>query len=386
VRRVASLAGGEETCPSPDKGAREVGADDPIRVLFANNYDMARARAGWRAGTYPAHHLYGTASLDNGFDVVDLPFSGEGRPAGLTRLTRHQFGDLGQQLATIKSRRRGAVVYGAAAQELRGLVALRAAHAFSTPIVGVFHSPPAPGRHRAAALQGFDRAIALSKHTQRGMVAAGIAPERITVVGWGADLDFAGFGPRLPAATDAPVVATGKTGRDMGTLLEALRATGLPAHIYGDRGELTRAGPIPEDVSIRPVSREDESSAPLRYDDAVTADLRSAALVAIPLSSTDRLTGLTEVVDVLACGRPMILTRTPYFDFDIERIGCGWWVAPGDVRGWSELLRAAMADRDRLEQMGRAGRAWAGEHLNARLFGEGVQRVLVEALGDASPG
>jgi glycosyltransferase involved in cell wall biosynthesis len=216
------------------------------------------------------------------------------------------------------------------------------------------------------------------------MVAAGIAPERVTVLGWGPDLDFAGFGPRGPAATDAPVVATGKTGRDMGTLLAALRASGLPAHIYGERAELARAGPIPEGVSIRPVSSQDAPSAPLTYDEAVTADLRSAALVAIPLSSTDRLTGLTEVVDALACGRPMILTRTPYFDFDIERIGCGWWVAPGDVRGWSERLSAAMADRERLERMGRAGRAWAGEHLNARLFAAGVRRVLLEALAASS--
>jgi glycosyltransferase involved in cell wall biosynthesis len=360
-------------------------APDAVPVLFANNYDMARARAGWRAGTYPAHHLYGTASLGSGFDVVDLRFGGGDRAARLTRLTRHQLGDVGQQLAAIRLRRRGAVVYGAAAQELRGLVAMRAARAFKTPIVGVFHSPPAPGRHRAAALRGFDRAIALSEHTRRGLLAAGIAPERIAVLGWGADLDFAGFEPRLAAAADAPVVATGKTGRDMDTLLAALRATGLPAHIYGDAGELARTGTIPEGMSIRPIAAADASAAALKYDEAVTADLRSAALVAIPLSGTDRLTGLTEVVDALACGRPMILTRTPYFDFDIERIGCGWWVPVGDVRGWSERLTAAMADRDRLERMGRAGRAWAEEHLNERLFGEGVRRLLLEALA-APPG
>ncbi len=356
-----------------------------VRVLFANNYDMARARAGWRAGSYPAHHLYGTAGLGDAglgsaFEVIDLPFSRDDRAAYLTQLTRSQLGDLGQELAAIKARRHGAVVYGAAAQELRGLVALRAARAFSTPIVGVFHSPPAPGGYRAAALRGFDRAIALSERTRQGMEAAGIAPERITVLAWGADLDFTGFGPRPPAAADAPVVATGKTGRDMRTLLEALAATGVPARVYGDRGELTRAAAIPEGVSVRPVSVNDVPGAPLRYDETVTADLRSAALVAIPLSSTDRLTGLTEVVDALACGRPMILTRTPYFDFDIEAIGCGWWVDPGDVRGWSERLTAAIADRDRLDQMGRAGRAWAEQHLNAQLFGEGVRRVLLEAV------
>jgi glycosyltransferase involved in cell wall biosynthesis len=353
-------------------------------VLFANNYDMARARAGWRAGVYPAHHLYGTTDLGSGFEVLDLPFSREDRAARLTRLTRSQFGDLGQQLAAIKAHRRNAVVYAAAAQELRGLVALRAARAFATPIVGVFHSPPAPGRYRAVALRGFDRAIALSEHTRQGMLAAGIAPQRVTVLAWGADLDFAGFAPRPPADADAPILATGKTGRDMGTLLAALRATGTSARIYGDRHELSALGPIPAGVSIQPVAVNDDTGAVLSYDEAVTADLRAAALVAIPLAGSDRLTGLTEVVDALACGRPMILTRTPYFDFDIERIGCGWWVAPGDVRGWSELLTAAMADRARLESMGRAGRAWAEQHLNAQRFGAGVREVLADAL--AGPG
>lgn len=362
----------------PEADGGSAGAGGPIRVLFANNYDMARARAGWRLGTYPAHHLYGTAALGEDFDVVDLPFSDADRAAALTRLTRRKFGDVGQQLAAVRACRGGAVLYGAAAQELRSLVALRAARLFHTPIVGVFHSAPSTRGLRGVALRGFDHTIALSEHTRRGMLDGGIAPERITVVNWGADLDFGGFAPREPAARDAPIVATGKTERDMATLLEALRVTGLPAHIYGDRGQLDRAGPIPAEVLVRPVSSNDASSAPMKYDDGVMADLRSAAVVAIPLLDPGRLSGLTEVVDVLACGRPMILTRAPYFDFDIERIGCGWWVEPGDVRGWSERLTAAMADRDRLEQMGRAGRRWAEEHLNAELFTAGLRRVLLK--------
>jgi glycosyltransferase involved in cell wall biosynthesis len=365
---------------SRDAGSEEAarGAREPIPVLFANNYDMARARAGWLAGTYPAHHLYGTAQLGGEFEVVDLPFHDGDRLARATELTRRRLGDLGQQLDAARSRRPGRVVYGAAAPELRSLAALRATRLFTTPIVGVFHSAPSSRLHRWSALRGFDRVIALSEQTRRDIVEAGIAPGRVSVLAWGADLDFAGFAPRAPAGALAPVVATGKTGRDMRTLLAALRATGLPAHIYGERGELDRAGPIPAQVTVRPVSSNDGTSAPMSYDAAVTDDLRSAAVVAIPLANTDRLTGLTEIVDVLACGRPMILTRTPHFDFDIEEIGCGWWVEPGDVRGWSERLTAAMADRDRLDRMGRSGRAWAEAHLNARLFTDGLRRVLLE--------
>jgi glycosyltransferase involved in cell wall biosynthesis len=350
-------------------------------VLFANNYDMARARAGWRAGTYPGHHLYGTAGLGEEFEVVDLPLATEGPLALATYLTRGKFGNLGQQLAAVKQGRRGSLVYGAAAHNLRALAALRAARLFSTPIVGVFHSAPSSGFSRGPALRGFDRAIALSQHARRGLVAGGMPPERVTVLGWGADLDFPGFAPRGPAAADAPVVATGKTGRDLRTLLQALRETGLPARIYGDRGALSLTAPIPEAVSVLPVAANDTSSAPLRYDEGVLADLRSAALVAIPLTNMKLLQGLTEVVDALACARPMILTRAPYFDFDIEAIGCGWWVERGDVRGWSERLTAAMADRERLAQMGRAGRAWAEEHLNAELFTAGLRRVLRDAAG-----
>jgi glycosyltransferase involved in cell wall biosynthesis len=361
--------------------ARETGAHDPIRVLFANNYDMARARAGWRVGTYPSHHLFGTAELGALFDVVDLPYGDEDLWGRITRRTRGRLGDVGQQVAAVRRRCSGSVVYGAAAHELRSLAALRAAGLFPDPIVGVFHGVPSHGPFSRSVLHGFDWAIAMSQYTRQRLLSAGMPPERITVPGWGPDLAFPGFEPVGVVARDAPVVATGKTGRDMPTLLEALRATGLPGRIYCDRMELEGRVRIPTHVELLPSSAPNSSpSGPLTYAHTL-ADLRSAAVVAIPLLELQPLHGLTEVVDALACGRPMILTRAPYFDFDIEEIGCGWWVERGDVSGWSERLSTAMADRDRLDEMGRAGRTWAGEHLNARLFGEGVRRVLLEVVG-----
>jgi len=353
-------------------------AGDPLTVLFANNYDMARARAGWQAGTYPAHHLYGTAELGESFEVVDLPFSGGGR---LTRLTRGKLGDPGQQLAALRERRRPAVVYAAAAHELRALATLRALRLVDVPIVGVFHGVPAPGLLNGALLRGFDRAIALSRCTRRALLDGGMPAARIQVLGWGPDLDFPGFQPLAAAARDAPVVATGKTGRDMRTLLAALAATGLRARVYCRPEQVDRTAAIPDHVELLAAEPAGYAAAsgPLHYGYALD-DLRSAAVVAIPLLETRPLHGLTEVVDALACGRPMILTRAPYFDFDIEAIGCGWWVGHGDLDGWCERLTDAMSDRERLDEMGRAGRSWAEEHLNARLFGEGVREVLLEAV------
>ncbi len=355
---------------------------EPVRVLFANNYDMARARAGWLAGTYPGHHLFGTARLGPPFAVTDLPYSGDDVFAAITRRTRGVLGDVGQQLAAAKGATRpGAIVYGAAAHELRALAALRAAGLFSTPIVGVFHGVPVRGRLARRALAGFDRAIAMSRYTERLLLEQGMAAERIVVLGWGADLAFPGFAPAAsPLPRDAKVAATGKTGRDLATLLAALRESGVAARVYGDAEELARSGPIPAAVEILPASAPDRGGrGPLSYAHTLE-DLRTAALVAIPLAERRPLHGLTEVVDALACARPMILTRAPYFDFDIEEIGCGWWVEPGDTRGWARLLSAAMSDRERLDEMGRAGRAWADERFNARLFEDGVREVLLGLL------
>jgi glycosyltransferase involved in cell wall biosynthesis len=350
---------------------------DTVRILFANNYDMARARAGWLAGSYPSHHLFGTAQLGAPFEVVDLPYGTEDLAAAITRRAKGRVGDVGQQLAALRLRS-GSIVYGATARDLRGLAALRAAGLFSAPVVGVFQPFPTRGWAARRVLRGFDKAIAMSRFTRDQLLAAGMPPDRIVVLGWGADLSFPGFAPSACESADALVVATGKTGRDLPTLLAALRQTGLPARLYGDRGQLQMTGTIPPGVEIVPaVDASRPSSSPLTYDHTL-ADLRSAAVVAIPLVDPHPLNGFTEVVDALACARPMIVTRAPYFDFDIEAIGCGWWVERGDVRGWSEALRTAMSDRERLAQMGRAGRAWAAEHFNARLFEDGVREVLLE--------
>jgi glycosyltransferase involved in cell wall biosynthesis len=365
---------------------------DAVTVLFANNYDMRKARAGWLTGTYPAHHLFGTTDLGPPFEVVDLPHHEFGLCARLTRLGREKrrsrdrfgrsgrLGDVGQQLAVLRSRRRPAIVYGAAAQELRALAALRGARLLHIPVVGVFHGVPYFGPRMSIGLRGFDRAIAMSQHTRDALLAAGLPARRIEVLGWGPDLDFPGFQAPVPIASDSPLVASGKTRRDMTTLLRALAGLEVPARVYCRSSQLDGSVAIPGHVQlVEPEPPRRSTPGPLSYEHTLV-DLRSAAVVAIPLKETHPLFGLTEVVDALACARPLILTRAPYFDFDIERIGCGWWVERGDVDGWVERLREAFSDRERLQRMGRAGHEWARERFNARLFADGVRRVLLDAL------
>ena len=349
-----------------------------MRVLFTNNYDMARARAGWRAGVYPGHHLYGTAELGPEFEVVDVQL----RPAGLvgilTEWAGDRIGNLGLQVNVVLRLRRNTVVYGAQARDLAALALLRRAGILRVPLVAIYYGKSAPGRLGRMALRGFDHLVAMSTDTRDSLVDMGVPAERVDVLGWGPDLDFPGFSAAPRAANDAPVVATGKTGRDMGLLVEALRRVGAPARVYGKAEEFA-SETLPENVTIVP-SMPPSSTQYGQYSYEYTlSDLHQASVVAIPLRERHPLHGLTEIADALACAKPVIVTRASYFDVDVEAIGCGWWVEPGDVDGWTRALREALSDRERLARMGEAGREWARARWNARKFADDLRLTLSRA-------
>jgi glycosyltransferase involved in cell wall biosynthesis len=346
-----------------------------IRLLVASNYDMQCARAGWRRGTYPAHHLFGTADLGAPFDVVDIRYHDDDLAARATRRLHGSIGDVGLQIRAMARMRRRSIIFGAQAHELTAVAALRRSRVIRVPVVAVFHGVRGAGRLKRFPLVGFDHAIALSRTTCRALMDAGVPEDRISALSWGPDLDFPGFASAHAPSSDGGIVATGKTGRDLETLIAALRLTGHTARIYADRHAVT--GPIPERVEmVAAVPPKPPPGAPYTYAHTV-ADLRSAAVIAIPLKDLHPLHGLTELADAIACARPVIATRAPYFDVDIEAVGCGWWVEQGDVQGWADTITEALSDRARLAAMGRAGHQWAREHWNARLFADGVRRVLL---------
>ena len=41
-------------------------------------------------------------------------------------------------------------------------------------------------------------------------------------------------------------------------------------------------------------------------------------------------------MDCLGIGKPVIMTKNPNIDIDIEKEGIGHWVEPGDVEEWKK--------------------------------------------------
>ena len=219
-------------------------------MLFTNNYDMHLARAGWRLGAYPSHHLFGTAYLGPQFDVVDVRYREDDVFARFTRYSRSLLGDVGSQLRVLSALRRGSIIYAAQAHEVTGLALARRQGLLRAPIVGVFHGVRWRLPLHRASLAGFDRAIAMSKLTAQALIRENYPADRISVLNWGPDLEFTEFSPEAPRSSEGGVVATGKTARDWRTLIEALARTGARARIYA--GESVSACRLPDNVEVVP--------------------------------------------------------------------------------------------------------------------------------------
>jgi glycosyltransferase involved in cell wall biosynthesis len=105
-------------------------------------------------------------------------------------------------------------------------------------------------------------------------------------------------------------------------------------------------------ISIRRLARA-QLAGPLYGDDK--SEAYAAADVFI-LPSLDENFGMT-IAEALAHGTPVISTKGAPWQ-GLEKYGCGWWVDHDVVALTSALDHAMSIDRQRLAEMGQAGKAW----------------------------
>lgn len=350
-----------------------------MRILCLNNYPLAKMHALADAGRMPRQHLWGTDALMRRAEVVLAPFQDAEEQRLLARtsaLLRHRLGQLDQQRLAL-TRPPYDVLFSGDGQSLRGIAAARPLLARSSRLVSVLHHPEPRGGPVGRALRGHTRLLALSEQLRRLAIERhGVDPARAHVAPWGPDLRFAGY---ASTGEQHGVVSAGKSNRDLTTLVGALADTGLRATVYDTRSAVADAPPAV--TLVRPGGPGSDPSSPGAYLFApVIEHLRGASVVAIPAADPHRLTGLTEVDDALALAKPIVITRSPYMPVDVEAVGCGIAVDPGDRAGWARALERLDADPDLRRAMGRRGRAFAEAGFNYDAFCDAVV-AAVEADG-----
>jgi glycosyltransferase involved in cell wall biosynthesis len=346
-------------------------------VCALNNYPLQKMWERARSGSAPAQHVWGVDALAaQGHRVAIAPFHEPEEGDLLDRLSarsRGLLGHLDQEGFALRRARRFDALYCADQTGLAGLALARGVLP-AARYISVVHHPLGNAARRAAAAR-HDVLVCLSP-ALRDELERTLPRRRARVIHlpWGPDLDSPLYVGRGEANG---VVSAGKSNRDVPTLTRALARAGAAALVYDLERRLPDA-PTPAVRVVHPGESDgvDPNSPGGYLPTRAIADTAAAAIVAIPVLDPGRLTGLTEAVDALALGKPIIATRSPYFPFDVEAVGCGIWVDPGDVDGWTRALERLLGDPGARAEMGAAGRRFAEREWNYEAFCRGLSELI----------
>lgn len=245
----------------------------------------------------------------------------------------------------------------------------------SRPAVGIscwwaqeLASGTRPGAEVARVMEGIDRLLVFSSNQREIFADAGIDPERIAPVLFGADHTY--FTPvRVEPRFDVLAVGVDR-GRDWDTLVAAARE--LPQHrfdIVTGPGRIPEAD-LPDNVTVHPPT-----------DFATYRDhLGAARLVVVPTFDLAYPTGQSVLLEAMASGRCVVVTGT---DAMREYIDDGRWnlsVPPRDPVALAAAISAALADDALRERVGRGAREAVEERFTFERMWGSVGELIRQAL------
>jgi glycosyltransferase involved in cell wall biosynthesis len=356
-----------------------------MKVLLLNNYPMDRSWELWQNGEYPGQHLWGATHLaKHGIEVEIVPYQTSkllnkiGRRLGL--------GDhLDQQLRILLRHTDYDAVYSACQTNTFLLAFLRSLKLFRKPLVALIHHPFSAPFKDSLFLNGHDRLLCLSEKVMEPFAQRPDIHKKMDFIAWGADLPF--YDADLPAAGTLPevapiahepvIVSAGKTERDHDTLVKACLSSGCALKIYCSANTAPRLGALPQRIEIHASNSAHNA---VSYQELLTA-YRHAFAIAIPLTKTHNLAGLTSLLDAIAVGKPVIMTRNPHIELDIEKEGIGFWVEPDDVQGWQQAIAYLLAHPEEASAMGDRGRRLCEKKYSLDGFTDTLARALHQVCG-----
>lgn len=197
-----------------------------------------------------------------------------------------------------------------------------------------------------------------------------LAPQaKVANLGWGVDLNFF---PKLEYNPEW-FFSCGIANRDFRTLADAAAKSSQPIRVISP-------GPLsgiqwPSNVHLvdgGPGWLIDKTKAITPREVIREYYPHSAATLIIMKNDPRQYTanGFTNLMEAMAVGQPVIMTRTGAMpgEIDLEREGCGIFVPPENPEALAEAMESLASDPSRAEAMGRKGRELCENHYNMKRY------------------
>lgn len=334
------------------------------RVLYLNSYGMAVAWRMFEQGQYPGQHLWGCLELvQMGYEVA-MPEELD-RSSAFYNYRRQDFKHIGFARRWLGSE---GIVYSAHTVVfwtplLASLNLLRA------PVVSLLY---ARGENIRFS-RGYAGLLALTPAAESR--ARDLAPAaKVAHLGWGVDLSFFPVLPYQPRW----FLSSGKTRRDFKTLCAVAAASPLPVQVINPQIESELKWPSNVEVFTGRAGQEWET---VSYHDLIYEHYAgcSAALILLQEDVEERYAaGFTQMLEAMALGRPVIVTRTGALagEIDVEKEGCGLFVPPNDEAALARAMRTVSDDPAQAEAMGLAGRRICETRYSTERFGKSLHEFF----------
>lgn len=337
-------------------------ADRPAyrRVLHVNNYGMAEAWRLWKRGDYPGQHLWGCIELARmGYEILlPEPVSGSGWRKRLKVDLKPAF--------SYAPRVGSADVVYCSQNILLWTPMLKALGRVRACVVGLLYA------HEALPLGRFYQgAIGMTPAGFRS--AQRLAPRaRHAHLGWGMDMAFY---PNLPYQPEF-VLSCGKTYRDFRVIADAFDEMDVSLKMICP----SSVDDVPMPDNVERISR-GEVDASVSYAELKEKYYRRALCVLISLQpdpDNQRAVGFTNLLEAMAMGRPVVVTRTGAIvdEIDVEKHGVGFFCEPGDARSMRSAINYLAEHPEEAEKMGRRGRQLCESHYNTDRYANGLHELF----------
>jgi glycosyltransferase involved in cell wall biosynthesis len=325
------------------------------RVIYVNSYGGSARWAEIKAGRMPAHHLYGCLELARmGYEIaiaeplLDFYIYRKPLPHDL-KLWKTIRAWLG----------RDGIVY-CGHNVLFWLPLLRSLGIVGCHVVSLIFA-----REPLAWAGSHSGIIALTPpgadHARK------LAPRVKSVhLGWGCDLEFF---PHLPYNPET-FLSCGLTHRDHQTLAAASKLTTRSISLVCP--QTPQSGSLSWGPNVQVVNSLVHGRLLDPKDLLESFYPRAAASLIVlnydPVEYT--AIGFTELIELMAMARPVIVSRTGALpaQIDVEKEGCGLHVPPKDPRALAAAIDQLASDPKGAEEMGNRGRRLAEKYYNTRRY------------------
>jgi glycosyltransferase involved in cell wall biosynthesis len=353
------------------------------RVVVLNNYPFEEVWGEVERREKPDHHLYGINYFyHRGYEVEIVPYKNSPFLQSINQLlSKGKFpvplGDLDQQWSTLRFLNNADLIYAPCQTQTYLLSYLRALGLIKIPIVSLAHHPLARGRlswlrspFTKLWVRGNDAFPSLSQAVADEINL--ILPLRSSATNWGPDANFYPYLDNLGKG----VVAAGRTGRDFITFGLAASQTNTPTHIICLENSVSSAFKTfgnNVQITVQPDNNY------MKYPELLEI-YANARVLAIPMVSGFSLSGLTSLMDALGMGKPVIMTKNPFIDIDIEAEGIGKWVAPGDIEGWKNAIKFFEDNEEQALEMGKKARKLVDTRLCSKTFAHQIIDIFDKVI------